>query len=300
MLRSRAAHSTHNQARSLARHRGDPDHARPLLLERLFAIVSDLVVVMTLEGEIMMVNPAAEATLGWSPQELVGRVVCELVHPDDRATIRETTGPVANFTARCRHKDESWRWLLWSGRRDGDAWYAVAKDVTQRLDLERRALYDELTGLANRALLLDHLQAALGRLGRAQPQLLGVLFLDLDGFKLVNDHHGHEAGDQVLVEVAGRLREAFREADLVSRFGGDEFVVVAENLASEAEAQSLAQRVAVALRREFRLPGGRVELSCSVGVATTGDPGADPAAILRAADHAMYRAKTRAVRINLR
>ncbi len=298
-MRSRAAYPAHHQARSLARRRGDWDHTRPLLLERLFAIISDLVVVMTLDGEIMMANPAAEATLGWSPQELVGRFVCELVYPDDRPTICAIAEPVANFTARCRHKDGSWRSLLWSGRRDGDVWYAVAKDVTQRLDLERRALYDELTGLANRALLLDHLQGALARLGRGQPRLLAVLFLDLDGFKQVNDGHGHEAGDHVLVEVAARLREALREVDVISRFGGDEFVVVAENLSSEGEAESLAERIAAALGREFRLPGGRVKLSCSVGIAMTCDPRTDRGAILREADGAMYRAKSRAVRISL-
>lgn len=298
-MRSRAASPAHHQARSPARHRGDWEHARPQLLERLFAIVSDLVIVMTLEGEIIIVNPAAEATLGWSAQELVGHFVCELVHPDDRPAICAITEPVANFTARCRHKDGSWRWLLWSGRKDGDVWYAVAKDVTQRLDLERRALYDELTGLANRALLLDHLQGALSRLGRGHPRLLAVLFLDLDGFKLVNDSHGHEAGDHVLMEVAVRLREALREVDVISRFGGDEFVVVAENLANEAEAELLAQRVAIALSREFRLPSGCVSLSCSVGIATTSDPRADRGAILREADSAMYRAKTGAVKISL-
>lgn len=269
---------------------GDHD---PSVLERLFAIVSDLVLATTEEGEITLVNPASEETLGWSPEEMVGRPVCEFIHPEDQPSIRAIQQqPVANFTNRCRHKDGSWRWLMWSGRRDRNVWYAVAKDVTQRLDLERRALYDELTGLANRALLLDHLRGAVARLGRGRERLLGVLFLDLDGFKLVNDGHGHEAGDSVLVQVAGRLREALREADVIARFGGDEFVVVAEGLGSEQEAISLAQRVGEAIGPAFRLPSGYVSLSCSVGIATTSDSRSDHDAILREADRAMYRAKS--------
>ncbi|MGB0093593.1 MAG: sensor domain-containing diguanylate cyclase [Solirubrobacteraceae bacterium] len=291
-MRSHAAVRPHSQSLSPSRRNDGWGEEQPLVFERLFAIVSDLMVVATDAGEIMLVNPASEDTLGWSPQELVGRSVCELVHPEDQASIRAIEDPTANFTNRCRHKDGSWRWLMWSGRKEDGVWYAVAKDVTQRLDLERRALYDDLTGLANRALLLDHLHGALTRLGRGQERLLAVLFLDLDGFKLINDGHGHEAGDQVLLQVAGRLRQALRDADVISRFGGDEFVIVAEDLGSEAEAISLAERIAETINQEFSLGGRCVSLSCSVGIATTNDPRSDHDALLREADSAMYRAKT--------
>jgi diguanylate cyclase (GGDEF)-like protein/PAS domain S-box-containing protein len=270
------------------------DHAAAL--ERLFSLVSDLVVATDRAGRIVLVNPAWEETLGWSEHELLGRSVFELVHPDDRAATRALAADsptITDFTNRYRHKDGSWRWLLWSGRRDADLWYAVAKDVTERLTLERRALYDDLTHLANRALLLDHLRAAIARLGRFEDTLLAVLFLDLDGFKLINDGHGHEVGDHVLAEAAHRLRQVVRETDMISRFGGDEFVIVAESLEHEDEALLLADRVIDTLSREYRLPTGAAALSCSVGISIAASPRAAPEAILREADTAMYRAKTR-------
>ncbi|MFL5832203.1 MAG: putative bifunctional diguanylate cyclase/phosphodiesterase [Solirubrobacteraceae bacterium] len=268
-------------------------------LERLFSLVSDLVVATDRAGRIVLVNPAWEQALGWSEDELLGRSVFELVHPDDGAATRAMAGDnpsVTDFTNRYRHKDGSWRWLLWSGRRDGDVWYAVAKDVTERLTLERRALYDDLTQLANRALLLDHLRSAVARLGRFEDTLLSVLFLDLDGFKLINDGHGHEIGDQVLREVAQRLRQIVRDTDMISRFGGDEFVIVAEGLQHESEALLLADRVIDALGREYMLPTGAATLSCSIGISIAASPGSAPESILREADTAMYRAKTRSSR----
>jgi diguanylate cyclase (GGDEF)-like protein/PAS domain S-box-containing protein len=266
--------------------------------ERVFTLVSDLVVATRREGTILLANPAWEETLGWTVDELVGRSVYEFIHPEDEAASRRAAidaNSVAYFTNRYRHKDGAWRWLLWSGRLDGDVWYAVAKDVTEQLSLQRRALYDELTGLANRALLLDHLGGAVARLRRNEEtsRLLAVLFLDLDGFKLVNDRLGHEAGDAVLTGVARRLKSVVRDTDVISRFGGDEFVVVAESLPREDESLALAERIADVLSLEFELPTGACTLSCSVGVATTRDPDTDPDAILREADVAMYRAKMR-------
>ena len=265
-------------------------------LERLFWTSSDLILITDREGRIVLANPAWEVTFGWSAHELVGRLVFELVHPDDWAATRALAaeGPsVINHANRYRHKDGTWRWLLWSGSSEGDLWCAIAKDVTDRLSLERRALYDDLTGLANRGLLLDHLRAAVHRLGRAEGRLLAVLFVDLDGFKLVNDGLGHEAGDELLAAIADRLRDVVRDTDVISRFGGDEFVIVAENLSRQDEAVQLARRVVAAVGGEFELGGTRQTLSCSVGVATTLLADADPGSLLREADIAMYRAQAR-------
>jgi diguanylate cyclase (GGDEF)-like protein/PAS domain S-box-containing protein len=286
-------------------HRGDPPPAQPdaaplpdlsAVLPRLFSVVSDLIVVTSRRGEIAIVNPAWEATLGWSEEEIVGRTVFEFVHPDDRPATRTLSaeGPaILDHANRFRCKDGTWRWLLWSGRSDGEWWYAIAKDVTDRLSLERRALYDDLTGLATRGLLLDHLRAALHRLARAENRLVSVLFVDLDGFKLVNDSLGHEAGDELLVGVADRLRQAVRETDVISRFGGDEFVIVAEGLSREQEAILIAERVAAAVGHDFDLAGVRQVLSCSIGIASTRVADTDPRSLLREADIAMYRAKAR-------
>jgi diguanylate cyclase (GGDEF)-like protein/PAS domain S-box-containing protein len=269
------------------------DHAA---LEQLFEMMSDLVVVTRPDGGIVLVNRAWEETLGWSEHELVGRSIFELVHPDDEPSTRAIAvggEDVANYSNRFRHKDGSWRWLLWSGRSDGEVWCATAKDVTERLLLERRALCDELTGLANRALLLDHLRSALARLDRSEHKLVAVLSLDLDGFKLVNDGHGREAGDQTLAEVARRVREVVRETDVVSRLGGDEFVIVAEGLSRDTEALLLAERVVEAVGRDLALSAVPYTLSCSVGIATTPHSASDADVLLREADTAMYRAKTR-------
>ncbi len=106
-----------------------------------------------------------------------------------------------NFTNRYRHRDGTWRWLLWSARRDGDTWYAAAKDVTDRMWLERQALQDPLTGLPNRLLLMDRTRQALARLHRSGG-IIALLFVDLDRFKAVNDSLGHEIGDHLLVSLA--------------------------------------------------------------------------------------------------
>jgi diguanylate cyclase (GGDEF)-like protein/PAS domain S-box-containing protein len=164
--------------------------------------------------------------------------------------------------------------------------------AAQTRQLGRLALHDTLTGLPNRALVLDRLQHALARLGDRE-SLLAVLFIDLDRFKIVNDGLGHDTGDELLVEVARRLTAAVRRQDTVARLGGDEFVVVCEELADEQVAEELAGRVADALSAPFVLSRAEVSVTASVGVATTRRPSDQPVSLLRDADAAMYRAKGR-------
>jgi diguanylate cyclase (GGDEF)-like protein len=146
-------------------------------------------------------------------------------------------------------------------------------------ELAHQALHDPLTGLPNRALFADRLRLALSRLGRTQTRL-AVLFLDLDGFKAINDSLGHGAGDQFLVEVAQRLRGVLRGGDTAARLGGDEFVILCEDVAGASEARMIAARVV------DELPG-----SVSVGIALATDGTEDPTALVRAADAAMYAVK---------
>jgi diguanylate cyclase (GGDEF)-like protein len=149
---------------------------------------------------------------------------------------------------------------------------------------------DPLTGLLNRTLFLDHLEQALGR---AEDSLrpVGVLFMDLDNFKVINDSLGHQGGDVLLVEIARRIRECVRDKDMVARLGGDEFTVLVEDVESEAEATALAERVAVTLRQPVRMGEREIFMSASVGVALS-RPGRDgPESLLRNADMAMYQAK---------
>jgi diguanylate cyclase (GGDEF)-like protein/PAS domain S-box-containing protein len=167
----------------------------------------------------------------------------------------------------------------------GDAQDRFASDE----EIRRRGLHDALTELPNRALVLERLAQAAARADPARGRI-ALLFLDLDHFKNVNDALGHRAGDDVLREVAGRLRAAVRPGDTVGRFGGDEFVVLCEDVADEAMARLIADRLAGAFAEPFRAGGDEHVLGASIGVALTdGDQDAD--ALLRDADAAMYRAK---------
>lgn len=155
-------------------------------------------------------------------------------------------------------------------------------------ELARRALHDPLTGLANRVLFHDRLEHALAHMGRV-PSSVGVFYLDLDGFKPINDTMGHETGDALLKELAARLRSTVRGADTVARLGGDEFAVVSDTLEPPGAA-TVAERLLEAINQPFILPLGEACVSASIGVAVA-DGVADCDAVIRAADKAMYAAK---------
>jgi diguanylate cyclase (GGDEF)-like protein/PAS domain S-box-containing protein len=264
---------------------------------RLFEMTSDLLATISLDGRFTLLNPAWEQLLGWTMEELKASSMGELVHPDD---IEQTqalmlagnnrSAHLENFTNRYRHRDGSWRWLLWSARCDGEEWYAAAKDVTDRMWLERQALHDPLTKLPNRLLLMDRAHQAIARLHRSD-SLVALLFIDLDRFKAVNDSLGHAVGDHLLISVSERLAEMMRDSDTVARLGGDEFVILAEDLEGDHEALALAERVLHALEEPFPVGSAEVSMLASVGVSVSRSPDADPEDMLREADVAMYRAK---------
>jgi diguanylate cyclase (GGDEF)-like protein/PAS domain S-box-containing protein len=268
-------------------------------IARLFEMTSELLATISPEGRFTLLNPAWEQLLGWTREELRERPIRQLVHPEDReqalGAILErdgTTSEIENVTTRYQHRDGSWRWLLWSARRDGENWYAAGKDVTDRVWLERQALHDPLTSLPNRLLLMDRARQALARLHRSDG-VVALLFIDLDRFKAVNDNLGHDVGDRLLRSLSERLAELMRDSDTVARLGGDEFVILAEEIDGDGEALALAERVLDALERPFRLGSAEVTILASVGISVSRHPETDPEAMLREADVAMYRAKDR-------
>jgi diguanylate cyclase (GGDEF)-like protein len=156
--------------------------------------------------------------------------------------------------------------------------------------LRHLALHDALTGLANRVALADRLDQALAR-HRRSGDGVGLLFCDLDGFKTVNDRFGHDAGDGVLTEIAGRIVECTRDADTVARYGGDEFVVLVEGVHDRESLEVLARRIADAVVEPVAVGGTTVRVGASLGIAMAGDDGAEPEVVLARADAAMYRTK---------
>ena len=166
----------------------------------------------------------------------------------------------------------------------------VTEAVRLRNELEFEATHDSLTGCLNRRAVLEVLEAAAGH-PASQRAGLAAVFLDLNGFKGINDHWGHSAGDELLMLVGRRLRTILRAHDAVGRFGGDEFLILFRNVASRAEAKRLGDRVADQLNAEFALRIGTVHVSASVGVSWVRDRIETADRLVAMADTAMYRAK---------
>jgi len=158
------------------------------------------------------------------------------------------------------------------------------------LRLQHLALHDPLTDLPNRALFRDRLRLALNR-ARRQQVGMGLLYIDLDGFKQVNDRHGHAVGDQLLCAAVQRLQQCVRESDTVGRVGGDEFMVVLDGLGEAGHAALVAEKIRDALEQPFMLAGQRLHVSASIGIAIHPEHGQDGEALVRHADESMYRAK---------
>jgi diguanylate cyclase (GGDEF)-like protein/PAS domain S-box-containing protein len=258
-------------------------------------------------GRLMRANQAMCTFTGYPEQELLTLDVGQLLAlPKDAAAtlpglVAMARGDISELRREllCRHADGSDVWGLLSSSTvtpaDGSPPYAIAlvEDITARKRAEaaltHQALHDGLTGLANRSLLLDRLERALLPQGRSTLRV-GVAYLDLDGFKQVNDGAGHAAGDELLVQVADRLRRSVRPGDTVGRLGGDEFAIICTDLGDDKDLSAVADRVLTAVREPFLLPSGTFTISASIGLAVAEDRSTGEQ-LLASADAAMYTAK---------
>ncbi len=229
-----------------------------------------------------------------------------LIHPDDRERVKQNdalinaSGSAFEIEYRVVHASGDIRWLREVGKvtRDAEAkpliQYGVTMDVTERKQLEERLVYqafhDSLTGLPNRALFTNLLSDAMNRCAE-NGQNVALLFLDLDGFKTVNDSLGHDFGDELLVAVARRLEAALEQNMCLARLGGDEFTVLIEGLVTEQDARVIAENLVLSLRPPFKLADQHIFMTSSVGIAVSG-PEDRAADLLRRSDVAMYEAKS--------
>ena len=267
---------------------------------------SDLVCLHEPDGTFTYVSPSVRRLLDVDPASLIGGHPTDLAHPGTRNALTNGLQDAARrgaeptrFRHRVRHRNGSYRWFETAITPILDPEGAVrqlqssSRDITEQRETEqsliKKAFHDDLTGLANKALLLDRMNQAFA-ISRRTGQPTGVLFIDLDGFKTVNDTLGHHVGDTALTKVAERLTAIVRPGDTLARIGGDEFVILCAGTDGARGASTVARRVLDAFTKPFVLEGQEISLGASIGIATSS--GADGAeSVLERADTAMYEAK---------
>lgn len=278
-------------------------------LEAIIHHAMDAIITIDESGKILAFNPAAEKIFGYCHKEVLGMSVNMLMPEPDRS---HHDAFVANYL-----ESGMGRGIGMSGReviglrKDGSHFSAeislsemvlsgkryfvgIVRDLTERKAAEEKikhmAHHDHLTDLPNRALFMDRLDQAIS-LARRSATKVAVLFLDLDGFKFVNDGMGHDMGDRLLQAVALRLNEIVRSSDTVARVGGDEFVLVLNNIGTREDASLVAEKIIQSLSEPFELSGGLCRIGGSIGIAVFPDDAEVPEMLIKRADEAMYCAK---------
>jgi PAS domain S-box-containing protein len=298
--------------------------------ERLFQLITenaaDMIAVIDRNGQRLYNSPAYQTILGYGPEELAATSSMDQIHPEDRTRVLEAaekarnTGRGERLEYRIRHKDGSWRFIestanaIRSPEGETEGLVIVNRDITERKRAEEKldhlSFHDGLTNLPNRALFLDRLQRAITQSRRHADFRFAVLFIDIDEFKVFNDSLGHVAGDALLIQIAQRLSVCLRGADTISRPrmggaagpllgestlarpGGDEFTVLLEELHDPSDTIRVAERIQQKLAVPFDLNGQEIVLTVSIGVAFSGNAGAEAQDVLGDAEIAMYRAKS--------
>lgn len=289
-----------------AAHQASTENIRQILDSAIDAFVA-----MDAAGRVTAWNEAAVAMFGWTREEVLGRILLQIIVPQRHRDACETL--FRSFLMDNSQQDpekvhelsvvdhkgrefpvEFTRWAQMASSDGSVFFYSFVRDITARKRrehaLEHQANYDPLTGLPNRKFLLEHLADAVQQRVHAHGWL-AVMFVDLDRFKRINDSLGHAAGDEVLVAAAGRLRQAVRPTDIVARLSGDEFAVICPNLDTCDEANLVAGRIQAALADPVHIRGDSVYVTASIGVAFAREEDLRADSLLGAADTAMYRAK---------
>lgn len=280
------------------------EHKFRTLVEDAYAVIYTL----NLEGEFQYLSPNLFTLLGHAPEELSGLHFASIVHPDDMAHCKAFMERVyasntrqGNLEYRVRHRDGQWRWHVTNASPlhdiDGQLIGMIgnAHDVSERkaheTRLSRQATYDELTGLLNRAAFFERLEPLLNAAAAETLPSIGLMFIDLDHFKQINDTHGHAAGDRVLQILADRLQSALRASDLCGRLGGDEFISLLVGVSDAATATRIAAQLLEKLVEPITLGELSLTPSCSIGIALSSRHGSEINELMRRADEAMYRVK---------
>ncbi len=276
------------------------------LAKTVFDVTNEGIMVTDINGDIVSVNPAFSTMTGWSADEVVGRNPRflrsgrhdEAFYRDMWAQLTELGHWQGEIWNRRRNDELYVEWLEINAIHNMDGtiaqYVAVFSDITKRKEQEReiwrQANFDALTGLVNRNLFHARLEQAMAS-ARRNRKGVGLLFIDLDRFKWINDTLGHDAGDQLLIEAAQRLRGCVREEDTVARLGGDEFTILLHGVGAAAPVGAVADKVVDALAQPFTIGDGEQYISGSIGITLFPDDGDNPGDLLRHADIAMYRAK---------
>ncbi|MEV4333350.1 diguanylate cyclase [Streptomyces sp. NPDC049597] len=268
---------------------------------------SDVIAIAGENGVLLYISPAVQHVFGYRPASLLGTHLPLLIHPNDLPPMRRSIGqlrwegelinqsPRRRVSCRIRAADGQWRHIEATVSHHARKLIVNCRDVSEQValqaQLEQLAFHDALTGLPNRVLFADRVQHALHKRS-ADSAPPAVLFLDLDGFKAINDSAGHAAGDELLIRAARRLQASVGAGGTVARLGGDEFAVLLEGEAEAcmARACEVAERVLSALRFPCHMGNNDAVVSASIGIAVA-TPGITPAGLMRNADLAMYRAK---------
>jgi diguanylate cyclase (GGDEF)-like protein/PAS domain S-box-containing protein len=269
----------------------------------LFDLAADCLMVLDLDGNIVDINRTGLAQLGYTKDEMIGMHITRLDPPEYAAKVAKRLDDIEKngysvFESAHLHKDGSFipveintRVIELDGKK---VFFSVIRDITGRKTVDQRiaqlAHFDELTNLPNRNLFYDRLDQAVARTKRYH-QKFAILYMDLDGFKQVNDEFGHHVGDSLLGMVAERLARSARDMDTVARVGGDEFVFILNNIDHADNVSTVANKILQSLSRPFVVKGKSCSVGCSIGISIFPDDTGEAETLVKMADDAMYIAK---------